>query len=395
MIIKGGRRGGATQLAAHLLRRDSNEDVVIREIDNLPSGQPNDKELRDALRLMEKQATAKGKERTLYHAIIALQKGETLSQAQIKNAVDTLAANLGMKGHQRVIVEHRKDGRQHFHVVFNMVNPVTGKTAWLSWSRKIQWDTARNLEKKFGLKPVNVKGRASRQWEHQRSKRSGIDPTKVRKEVTAIYRGSKTGKEFIANLEKAGYVLTKGRNNSYVIVDRAGDIHGLMRRIEGAKVKDLRRKFPDLKSAKLPVLEDVLKQRRPQRPIRRLRRMGRITPRKRILQPAKKTNIETGSIKRQAPAPRLPNPPNKYAALAVLSSRIPRPARSDKNDIVFHAPIHRRRKRKNQNTPDSEKTPIRRPEMDTAELIAWAFENGRLDVLASFGIHLSPETFEP
>ena len=37
MIIKGGRRGGARQLAAHLLRRDTNEEVIVREMDSHPS----------------------------------------------------------------------------------------------------------------------------------------------------------------------------------------------------------------------------------------------------------------------------------------------------------------------------------------------------------------------
>ena len=265
MIIKGGRRGGAGQLASHLLRRDTNEDVHIREISNYPAAQLNDTNLRDALRLMETQAMAKGKHRTLYHAIIAPQQGEALNQKQLKYAVDTLAKNLGMSGHQRIVVEHKKDGRQHFHVVFNIVNPTTGKLARLQWTRKIQWNTARQLEQRFRLKPVLGKGRPARRWEYERGKRSGIDPIKVRKEITAIYRNSKTGKEFIANLAKAGYVLTRGRNGSYVLVDKAGDIHGLMRRIEGAKLADLRRKFPDLKSANLPGLESVLKERKPQR----------------------------------------------------------------------------------------------------------------------------------
>ena len=65
---------------------------------------------------------------------------------------------------------------------------------------------------------------------------------------------ARPAEEFVANLHKAGYVLTKGDNDSYVLVDKAGDIHGLMRRIEGAKLKDLRQKFPDLKDIQLPSL---------------------------------------------------------------------------------------------------------------------------------------------
>jgi hypothetical protein len=34
MIVKGNRRGGAKQLADHILRRETNEKVIIREIGN-------------------------------------------------------------------------------------------------------------------------------------------------------------------------------------------------------------------------------------------------------------------------------------------------------------------------------------------------------------------------
>jgi hypothetical protein len=45
--------------------------------------------------------------------------------------------------------------------------------------------------------------------------------------------------------------------------------------------------------------------------------------------------------------------------------------------------------------PDSEKVPFRRPEWETVELLAWAWETGNASVLAQFGIHLSLEFFEP
>ncbi len=263
MIVKGNRRGGAKQLADHILRRETNEKVIIREIGSYPANQLDDQHIRSVLNLMAAQGQARGKFRTLYHSILAPQAGESLNDEQLELAVDILAKNLGMDEHQRVIIEHRKAGRQHFHVVFNILHPVTSRQARLQWTRKIEWNTSRQLEKTLHLKSVIAKGRPARRWEAERGKRSGIDPLIVRKEITAIYETSNTTEAFITNLDQAGYVLTKGQNNSYVLVDRAGDIHGLMRRIEGARVRDLRLKFPDLKDVKLPKLESVLKQRRP------------------------------------------------------------------------------------------------------------------------------------
>lgn len=377
MIIKGDRRGGFGQLADHLLRRDTNEEVHVREIENYPAKQLNDQSLRNALRLMETQGNAKGRKRTLYHAIIAPQQGESLNQKQLKIAVDTLAANLGMSGHQRVIVEHKKAGRQHFHVVFNIVSPTTGKLARLQWTRKKQWNTARQLEQELGLKPVISKGRPARQWEHQRGKRSGIDPLKVRKEITAIYKASNTAPEFITALDRAGYVLSKGWNNSYVVVDKAGHIHGLMRRIEGAKLKDLRQKFPDLKTAKLRPLNDVLKK----------------------LRPAKG---KTGAWRQQSQrfsrpvwaASNFTSPTGKkdlslYPNLGGVTARVRHKTNAEEKKQAFRYaawPISKRKKRLDENKPSLRG--YNKEEIERAELLAWAFENGRADVLAMYGIYL-------
>ncbi|MDX2028239.1 MAG: relaxase/mobilization nuclease domain-containing protein [Alphaproteobacteria bacterium] len=376
MIIKGGRRGGARQLAAHLLRRDTNEDVIIHEIDSYPVKALNDDGLKSTLRLMAVQGQTKGKLRTLYHSIIAPQQGETLNKRQLKHAVDTLAKNLGMEGHPRVIVEHRKDGRQHFHVVFNILNPTTGKQARLQWTRKVEWNTSRQLEQELGLKPVMRKGRAARRWEYERGKRSGIKAMTVRKDVTSIYHASKTGKEFISNLNKAGYVLTKGRNNNYVLVDRAGDIHGLMRRIEGVRLKDLRQKFPDLKQAALPSLNSVLKKLRP---VPLGKKAGRY--------------IRNAAYICRRPAKTFVSPQHYWP---ILRSSLPfmrplarvtyRPSYEDRKKSLQYAawPIFRRRKRKKKDENEPVKLKPNLAEIEKALLLEWAWDNKRWDILVQY-----------
>ncbi len=393
MIIKGNRRGGAKQLADHILRRDTNEDVIIREIQDFPTKRLSDDHLRSALNLMAAQGQAKGKLRTLYHSILAPQEGEILNAKQLKHAVDTLAKNLGMEGHQRVIVEHRKAGRQHFHVVFNILHPNTGKQARLQWTRKIEWNTSRQLEKELNLKPVIGKGRPARRWEAERGKRSGIDPLQVRKEVTATYKASKTGKDFIAGLDKAGYVLTRGRNNSYVLIDRAGDIHGLMRRIEGAKVRDLRQKFPDLKNIGLPSLDSVLKQRRPIPVNRKVKRFVHNASHifKRVSSGfTPLTHKQTGLM-----------PPHISSGLSVMARLAVKAAKQAAYEEMKRlmrtaaAFMFPRKKKSKQDENKLAKGGPTRAEIENAELLQWAWENGRLDILVQFGIILPPDFFEP
>jgi hypothetical protein len=398
MIIKGNRRGGAKQLADHLLRRDTNEEVLIREITGYPGAGLTDHDLSSTLRFMAAQGQAKGKLRTLYHAIIAPQEGETLNQQQLKYAADILAKNLGMEGHQRVIVEHRKDGRQHFHLVFNILHPTTGKQARLQWTRKFEWNTGRQLEQELGLKPVVSKGRASKRWEHERGKRSGINPQDVRQEVTAIYHASKTGAEFNAKLNEAGYILTKGKNNSYVLVDKAGHIHGLLRRLEGVKLKDLRIKFPDLKTLKLPSLEQAQKQQ--QSPAQSSKKKGQ------FLRSAIRISAHTGgrAFIKSAPQGRFSNPALQSIRPTIgnivrLTTGANRSAESAaKKQAMQLTALQALRPWKDlrdAKRPNSKKRHIRRPESERAELLAWAWENGRFDVLAQFGIMLPPDYFEP
>ncbi len=170
---------------------------------------------------------------------------------------------MGFKGYQRVVVEHWKKGKQHFHVVFNIIDPITGKTNELKWTKNKEWRISRGIEQILGLQTHTPEGKGARVWEMQRGRRSGIDPRKMRKEVTAIFRNSKIAREFIEALDKAGYALSRGGRGQLVLVDRYGDVHGLMRRIEGSKVADLRAKFPNIEQIELPSLASLVRARKP------------------------------------------------------------------------------------------------------------------------------------
>ena len=385
MIIKGGRRGGSKDLAAHLLRQDENEAVRVRAIEGFFFDNPTPENLEKALRQMEYGGKAAGKKQNLYHAIIAPQDGETLTDKQLQQSVDTLAKNLGMAGHQYVVVEHWKHQRQHFHVVLNVMNPETGNLARLQWSRRTQWQTSRQLEKELGLKPNNPKGHASHQWEHQRGKRTGIDPTQMRKDVTAIYHASGTGKEFAEKLKEAGFILTRGDKNRYVLVDKAGDIHGLMRRIEGVKIKDLRQKFPDLKDMPLPSLDKVRKTLKTGYKFKKAaQRTGRhFSPSVKTPRPFLKSSPSFLSIvNRQGLAPRM-------GSQAAAMARFYRQKAQDEKQRQFQLAALVTTKRRKRKEPENKPTrpAFDRAAIERAEHIAWAYENNRADILATYGIY--------
>ena len=66
MIINGGSRAGAGELAAHLGRTDTNEAVELQEVRGLA-----DADLRTGLRQMEAIAAVTRCRKSLYHANVA------------------------------------------------------------------------------------------------------------------------------------------------------------------------------------------------------------------------------------------------------------------------------------------------------------------------------------
>ena len=272
MIIKSHIRGGYRAAADYLKDQGLNEKVRILEISD-----PYAKNLGEAFHNMWVVASNTRATKPLHHISINPFKDERLTDAQVLKIVERCEQKYGYKlfRHQRVIVEHIKDGRQHFHVVWNRVSLMTGAPVWPGhhWNKSKQ--AAREMEKELGLKrPM---------------------PRRVKWALNQLIR--------------TGRIVKSG---GYYRVLRTGH--------------------------------------QPQ-----------------IGQP------------RKAPLSQFAG---RYSAL-------PRPA--------YQPPIRIRRKRRkgDRNMPDSEKMPVRHSEMSAAELIAWAFENGRADILAQFGIYPSPEYFEP
>ncbi|MGB9152144.1 MAG: relaxase/mobilization nuclease domain-containing protein, partial [Alphaproteobacteria bacterium] len=255
MIITGKKRGGPRQMAAYLLDKGENETVTVREVNGFVT-----KNVKDALAEMWAVADGSKAKDFLYHVSINPRIGATLTQTQWQQAVDTLEKNLNLVGHQRVVIEHIKKGRPHYHVVWNRVNPATGRSKKLSFDRRVCRATALQLGSLFKLEPTPNKGQSFKRGDIERGKRTGIDPQQVKSEVTALWNKSKSGKEFVASLAKQGYTLARGDRNQFVIIDKAGSVHGLTRRIHGATVKTVKRGMADIDPATLPSIAAAKKQ---------------------------------------------------------------------------------------------------------------------------------------
>jgi hypothetical protein len=236
MIIKGQARGRSRQLAAHLLRRDQNEDIRLYELRGVVAS-----DVAGALAEMEALTAAVHSKRPLYHGSISPEAHTPLSPDQIRIAADTLERKLGLDGQPRLIVVHRKQAREHLHVVWSRIDVERQRVISDGWNYRAHEEAARELEAAFGHRVVRgahvPRGfaprprRAPKDYEYRQAERSGLSPAEVSAELTALWQGSGDAQAFRKKLAEAGYTLARGDRRVFVVIDRAGTAHSLARRL--------------------------------------------------------------------------------------------------------------------------------------------------------------------
>lgn len=263
MIIKGGSRRRGAQLAAHLLRTDQNEKVELREVRGTVAT-----DLLGALEEIEATALGTRCRKPFYHASISPPPDRSLTARQWSHAIDSLERALGLKGQPRVVVAHVKGKRQHVHVVWSRIDLERGRAIADSWNFRVHEEVARGLERDFGHEGLrgaftgrdiqrSRPKRTARLHELRQEERSGIRNTDVQAEITALWRSTTSGDEFRAKLQDAGYILTRGDRRSFVVVDAAGGVHALARRIDGVRTRDIRAKLSETIVSELPSVTDA------------------------------------------------------------------------------------------------------------------------------------------
>jgi hypothetical protein len=257
VIIKGTSCRGAGRLATHLTRTDTNERAEVKEIRGVAADT-----LRGALKEIEAVAGGTQTSKPFYHASINTRADERLTDEQRMKAIDRLEDALGLTGQPRVVVVHEKEGREHCHIVWSRID--LNRMAAISDSHNYRKheQVARELEREFGHKRVqgahverDGQERPKRTPSHhemQQAQRTGISAKEAKTFMTGIWNDTTNGKEFQEALWSKGWALVRGTSRDFVALDPMGGIHSVARRIEGARVADLRKRFGDLNPRELP-----------------------------------------------------------------------------------------------------------------------------------------------
>lgn len=153
MIGKSGSGAGFGGLTRYLLmggREDPNPGRVLwTSTRELAVDDPH-----DAAVVMRATAAQGKTDKPVQHLSISLAPGEHLSREQWEQVIETTLRDLGLEGHQALVVAHRDTAHEHVHIVVNRVHPDT-HLAWDRWQdRPRLMASLRKQELALGLRPT-------------------------------------------------------------------------------------------------------------------------------------------------------------------------------------------------------------------------------------------------
>ena len=264
MILKGNQRGGAKNLALHLLKEE-NEHVEVHEVrvfasDNLVSA------------LNEAYAVSRGTrcKQFLFSVSFNPPPQENVGVEAFENAIESVEQRLGLDGQPRAIVFHEKEGRRHAHAVWSRIDTDEMKAVQLSFSHKKLQSVSRALYLEHGWtmpagladsKERNPKNFTLEEWQH--AKRIGKDPRAIKTAIQDAWAISDSGAAFAHALEERGYKIARGDRAGIVAVDYNGEVYSIPR-YAGVKIKQVRNRLgdekdlPSVAEAKERIAQDML-----------------------------------------------------------------------------------------------------------------------------------------
>lgn len=244
MILKGSQRGGAKQLALHLLKTEENEHVEVHELRGFVAD-----DLRGALH--EAYAVSRGTRCRQFLFSLSLNPPETESVPVevFEEAIEGAEAKLGLEGQPRAIVFHEKEGRRHAHCVWSRIDAQSMTARNLPHFKLKLRDVSRELFFEHGWKmPRGLMNSVDRdpanfsRAEWQQAGRAGHDPKALKEMFRECWAVSDSGKAFRQALAERGFHLARGDRRGHVAVDFRGEVYAISRWTD-LRAKEVRAKL--------------------------------------------------------------------------------------------------------------------------------------------------------
>ena len=254
MILTGSQRGGARQLAAHLLSHD-NDHVTVHEVKGFATS-----DLTGAF--VEAHAISKATKcrQFLFSLSLSPPPEEKVSTETFEKAVQDVEDKLALTGQPRAVVFHEKNGRRHAHVVWSRINAETMTAKQMSFYKMKLRDVSKSLFLEHGWKMpeglADSKNRDPRNFTLQdwiQAKGTKQDPRDIKEALQDAWQVSDNLSAYQNALAERGYKLARGDRRGYVALDYEGNVYAVSR-WTGLKTKDIRARLGASKD--LPSIKD-------------------------------------------------------------------------------------------------------------------------------------------
>lgn len=256
MILVGNQRGGAKNLASHLLSAE-NEHVEVHDLRGFASD-----DLHGAFH--EAYAMSKGTrcKQFLFSLSLNPPQEERVETPVFEDAIARAETKLGLENQPRAIVFHEKEGRRHAHVVWSRIDAQEMKAVQLSFTHRKLQEVSRELYLEHGWElPKGIADQSKsdprnftlEDW--QKAKRQNQDPRAIKAALQDAWAISDNRAAFEHALKERGFILARGDRRGHVVLDQGGNIHALGKKTIGATAKDVRNRLGDPKD--LVSLEDA------------------------------------------------------------------------------------------------------------------------------------------
>lgn len=246
MILVGNSRGGARDLAQHLMNDRDNDHVTVHQLKGFVAANLDGA-------FQEAYAVSRGTKcrQFLFSLSLNPPADANVSTDDFVRAIDQNEKALGLEGQPRAIVFHEKEGRRHAHTVWSRIDTQTMTARQMSFHKMKLQEVSRELYREHGWRmPEGLADRSKsdpRNYslaEWQQAKRVGKDAREIKEAFQDAWAISDNRASFEHALKERGYWLARGDRRGFVALDHHGEVYSVPRQA-AIKTKAVRERLGD------------------------------------------------------------------------------------------------------------------------------------------------------
>lgn len=259
MIAKGTQHNNGAKLAQYMITGKPGEHAELFELRGFAAA-----DIKDGFRDVQIMAEGTKCEQPFFHVQVRNPTGEEMTRDQWRRVADRIESKLGLSGQPRAIAFHIEDanGHEHMHIAWSRIDENTMTAKHMPFFKDRLKEVSRELEIKFGLTQVSSEREGPIKFgptraEEEQARRLGFDKNEVRNFIRDCYDHSDCGVSFQVALEEQGFMLAQGDQRGFVVIDHAGGIHSVSKRILDVSAATIRDHLSDLVRDELPTVENA------------------------------------------------------------------------------------------------------------------------------------------